>query len=116
VRVEWSKAKARRDRWTEEPALLREEMKRVMRYLRWRAAWWERRRHARGAEIPEALRAGLDAYAARQAALHRGIARRFKAEWDTSRAGVVRAAAAEDFAQQDGMTGFMAAEEERLTQ
>ncbi|KAJ7841673.1 hypothetical protein B0H13DRAFT_2365584 [Mycena leptocephala] len=116
VRVEWSKAKARRDRWTEELALLCEEMKRVMRYLRWRAAWWERRRHARGVEIPEALRAGLDAYAARQAALHRGIVRRFKAEWDTSRAGVVRAAAAEDFAQQDGMTGFMAAEEERLTQ
>ncbi|KAJ7813185.1 hypothetical protein B0H13DRAFT_2469210, partial [Mycena leptocephala] len=80
VRVEWSKAKARKDRWVEEVMLLREEMKRVMRFLRWKAIWWETQRSVRGTEIPQALQAGLDAYAARQAALHHGIARRFKAD------------------------------------
>ncbi|KAJ7719391.1 hypothetical protein B0H16DRAFT_1739421 [Mycena metata] len=96
VRIEWSKARARRDRWVEEVQLLREEMRRVMRFLQWKAAWWESRRYSRGREIPQALVAGLAAYAARQAALHRGIARRFRAGWDTSRSAVVRMVAMED--------------------
>ncbi|KAJ7081651.1 hypothetical protein B0H15DRAFT_924210 [Mycena belliarum] len=98
VRVEWSKALARKDRWSEEVTLLREEMRRVMRYLNWKAAWWEGRRSARGTEIPAALRAGLDAYGARQAALYRQIGRRFKTAWDTSASVVVR-----ETIQQDGM-------------
>ncbi|KAJ7713874.1 hypothetical protein B0H16DRAFT_1702250 [Mycena metata] len=35
VRMEWVKAKARRDRWVEEVQLLREEIKWVLRMLRW---------------------------------------------------------------------------------
>lgn len=39
VRVEWAKAKARRDRWTEEVELLREKMRRVLQSLEWRERW-----------------------------------------------------------------------------
>ncbi|KAF7295224.1 CxC2 domain-containing protein [Mycena indigotica] len=34
MRVEWAKARARKERWNEEVELLREEMKRVMRSLK----------------------------------------------------------------------------------
>ncbi|KAJ6490424.1 hypothetical protein C8R47DRAFT_977475, partial [Mycena vitilis] len=61
VRVEWSKAKARKDRWEEEVALIREEMKRVLRFLRWRAMWWEMRRSTRTERVSAELRAGLQA-------------------------------------------------------
>ncbi|KAF7288787.1 CxC2 domain-containing protein [Mycena indigotica] len=42
-RVEWCKARARKERWDEEVELLREEMKRVLRYLRWEQQEWQRR-------------------------------------------------------------------------
>ncbi|KAF9012930.1 hypothetical protein BDZ89DRAFT_1142716 [Hymenopellis radicata] len=35
VRIEWSKALARKTRWTEEVEILKEEMRRVLRSLRW---------------------------------------------------------------------------------
>ncbi|KAJ6602497.1 hypothetical protein DFH09DRAFT_1301519 [Mycena vulgaris] len=112
VRVDWSKALARKNRWVEEVRLLREEMRRVLRFLVWKARWWESQRRARGEQIPAELAAGLDAYAARQAALHRGIAARFKAGWDTSAAGVVRAAAREDALLEESMAWFERATEE----
>ncbi|KAJ7016350.1 hypothetical protein C8F04DRAFT_1281664 [Mycena alexandri] len=96
VRVEWSKAKARKERWEEEVMLLREEMKRVLRFLRWRAVWWETRRATRREEVSAELRAGLEAYAARQAAGSREIARRFKSAWDASAATAVRSALQDD--------------------
>ncbi|TDL23120.1 hypothetical protein BD410DRAFT_721379 [Rickenella mellea] len=40
LRVEWCKARARLDRWTEEVDILREEMRRVEAYLQYRAKWW----------------------------------------------------------------------------
>ncbi|KAJ7026219.1 hypothetical protein C8F04DRAFT_1268392 [Mycena alexandri] len=114
VRIEWSKARARRDRWVEEVQLLREEMRRVMRFLQWQAAWWEGQRKARGTQIEPELAAGLEAYAARQAAIHRGIARRFKAAWGSSRSQVVRLSVLEDsriFAEEEVMddTSFVRA-------
>ncbi|KAJ7697293.1 hypothetical protein B0H16DRAFT_1706245 [Mycena metata] len=96
VRVEWSKAKARRERWEEEVELLREEMKRVLRFLRWRAV----------TGVPRELAAGLAAYAARQAALHREIAWRFKASWDKSAATAVRVAVREDGLLMESMAVF----------
>ncbi|KAJ7020702.1 hypothetical protein C8F04DRAFT_884544, partial [Mycena alexandri] len=78
VRVEWSKAK---ERWEEEVDLLREEMKCVLRFLCWRAVWWESQRGSR-TEVSRELASGLQAYAARQAAMHRDIARKFKTAWD----------------------------------
>ncbi|KAJ7073296.1 hypothetical protein B0H15DRAFT_793030 [Mycena belliarum] len=96
VRVEWSKALARKCRWEEEVRLLREEMKRVLRFLRWRALWWEAKQGARGGQVSVELRAGLDGYAGRQAYIHRDLARRFKTAWDTSAATVVRTALREE--------------------
>ncbi|KAJ7049619.1 hypothetical protein C8F01DRAFT_1036014 [Mycena amicta] len=43
VQVDWSKAKAQRERWREEIGLLREEMKRVLRSLRWEQDRWTER-------------------------------------------------------------------------
>ncbi|KAJ7722721.1 hypothetical protein B0H16DRAFT_1248777, partial [Mycena metata] len=80
VRVEWSKAKARRDRWVEEVQLLREEMKRVLRMLRWTQGEWEKRKGQRGSVDPE-LAAGLKAYARRQVYVHRRVAEAFHISW-----------------------------------
>ncbi|KAJ7039475.1 hypothetical protein C8F04DRAFT_1254756 [Mycena alexandri] len=44
MHIEWSRALAWKTRWCEEVILLREEMRRMLRYLEWQAAWWERRR------------------------------------------------------------------------
>ncbi|KAG2130405.1 uncharacterized protein EDB93DRAFT_1243278 [Suillus bovinus] len=40
VRVEWCKACARANRWSEEVELLLKEMRRVIVSLRWQAEWW----------------------------------------------------------------------------
>jgi hypothetical protein len=104
--VEWSKAKVRKERWEEEVRLLREEMKRVLQFLRWRSSWWEERRGARRTGVSRELAVGLDAYAARQAALHRDIARKFKLAWDTSAATAVRMAVREDALLMEGMAAY----------
>ncbi|KAJ7838429.1 hypothetical protein B0H13DRAFT_2367453 [Mycena leptocephala] len=83
MRVEWCRAKARKVRWEEEVLLLREEMRRVLRYLEWEAESWSARASTRENESPE-LRHGLAAYALRHAAMYRGLATFFKAEWDLS--------------------------------
>jgi hypothetical protein len=89
VRVEWSKSKARKDRWVEEVRLLWEEMKRVLRMLRTIQAEWTARAEGR-AEIDPELAAGLKAYALRQVYVHRRIAERFHAGWSCSLASAVR--------------------------
>ncbi|KAK7061187.1 hypothetical protein R3P38DRAFT_2757704 [Favolaschia claudopus] len=97
---EWSKAKARRDCWAEEVELLREEIRRVLRFLAWRAGWWEERVLA-NREVREDVRAGMRAYAARQASMVRQIGRRFRSAWDTSASEPVRVAVEEDRASED---------------
>ncbi|KAJ7846654.1 hypothetical protein B0H13DRAFT_2238871 [Mycena leptocephala] len=54
VRVEWSRAQARKIRWEEEVMLLREEMRRVLRYLEWQVRWWKRQQ----AEVKVSPRSG----------------------------------------------------------
>ncbi|KAJ7774223.1 hypothetical protein DFH07DRAFT_952479 [Mycena maculata] len=95
--VEWSKAKARKQRWEEEVELLREEMKRALQ--------WETRTLRTEGVTPE-LRAGLEAYAARQAAIHREIARSFKQAWERSATTSVRIAVHDDAAMAEGMSSF----------
>ncbi|KAJ7721966.1 hypothetical protein DFH07DRAFT_783991 [Mycena maculata] len=107
VRVEWSKAKARKERWEEEVELLREEMKRVLRFLWWHTMWWEIRRATRREGVTPELLAGLQAYAARQAAIHREITRGFKRVWDQSVETVVQQAVQEDVLVAEGMTTFV---------
>jgi hypothetical protein len=94
--VEWSKARARRDRWVEEVDILREEMKRVLRFLRWIQGEWRWREDQREDVEPQ-LAAGLKAYAQRQASVHRRIAEGFHSGWNVSVATAVR-----DVVRQDG--------------
>ncbi|KAJ6457197.1 hypothetical protein C8R47DRAFT_995822 [Mycena vitilis] len=89
VRVEWSKAKARKIRWVEEVQLLREEMKRVLRMLRTIQREWMARAEQRE-NIDQELAGGLKAYAMRQVYVHRCIAESFHAGWDCSHAAAVR--------------------------
>ncbi|KAJ7670197.1 hypothetical protein DFH06DRAFT_1119445 [Mycena polygramma] len=83
MRVEWCRAKARKVRWEEEVLLLREEMRRVLRYLEWEAETWKQRAVAREDESPE-LRQGLSAYALRHEAMYRELGTFFKGEWNLS--------------------------------
>jgi hypothetical protein len=95
VRVEWSKARARRDRWVEEVLVLREEMKRVLRFLHWVQEEWLRWADEQD-EIDPQLAAGLKAYALRQAAVHWWIADGFHSGWNVSVATAVREVVRQD--------------------
>ncbi|KAJ7934588.1 hypothetical protein B0H13DRAFT_1855184 [Mycena leptocephala] len=106
VRVEWSKAKAQKERWEEEVELLREEMKHILRFLRWWALWWETRRGIWRESVGADIQGGLEVYAARQAVAARAIARRFRAAWDTSAATAVRVTAREDALLAESMAAF----------
>ncbi|KAF7305216.1 CxC2 domain-containing protein [Mycena kentingensis (nom. inval.)] len=80
VRLEWSKSRARRDRWIEEVELIREEKKRVLLGLATlEREWMERagRTHERDAELD----AALAAYALRQANLAARRASHFETLW-----------------------------------
>ncbi|KAJ7687974.1 hypothetical protein B0H16DRAFT_1753198 [Mycena metata] len=95
VRVEWSKAQARKERWVEEVQLLREEMKRVLRMLRTiQGEWAERAEKRKDIDLP--LAAGLKAYALRQIYVHRRIAQTFYAGWSVSVAAAVQQVVARD--------------------
>ncbi|KAJ7429660.1 hypothetical protein B0H11DRAFT_2265147 [Mycena galericulata] len=89
VRVEWCRAHARKLRWEEEVLLVREEMRRVVRYLQWQALWWEKRIDARK-DASREVAAGARAYARKQAALHRRLATHFHATWNTPARVVAR--------------------------
>ncbi|KAJ7100996.1 hypothetical protein C8R43DRAFT_1141258 [Mycena crocata] len=83
MRVEWCRAKARKVRWEEEVLLLREEMRRVLRYLEWQRDWWTARQGVREDASPE-LRHGLNAYALRHAHQFDRLAIFFQREWSVS--------------------------------
>ncbi|KAL0948515.1 hypothetical protein HGRIS_011075 [Hohenbuehelia grisea] len=80
IRVQWTKALARKTRWSEELALLREEMRHVLRFVEWQAEVWEARTAVDPAAVQDvfvALRpdvlSGLHAYAHKQAAIFRAL-------------------------------------------
>ncbi|KAJ7165262.1 hypothetical protein C8R46DRAFT_1220395 [Mycena filopes] len=80
VRVEWCRARARKLRWEEEVWLVREEMRRVVRYLDWQVQCWRDRVDARP-DAPRGVQAGVRAYALKQAVLYTRLASFFQAEW-----------------------------------
>jgi hypothetical protein len=90
IRVEWTKARARADRWREELVLLDEEMRRVIVFCNWKAGWWDERRASRTG-VSNELAEGLWAYAAEQAARERTWEEKWSTKWRAVRA---RAAAA----------------------
>ncbi|KAJ7650554.1 hypothetical protein FB45DRAFT_730946 [Roridomyces roridus] len=96
VRVEWSKARARRNRWVEEVELLREEMRRTLRMLRYIQEKWGNELDGRLNGSPE-VAAGARAYGQRQIAVHDQIAAVFFTGWNRSMATAVK-----DVIRQDG--------------
>ncbi|KAG6905142.1 hypothetical protein DXG01_004559 [Tephrocybe rancida] len=83
LRLEWCKSRARSMRFTEEVALLSEEMARVLRFFSWQEKTWLQRAeewstHATGG-TPYAE--GLIAYARRQARLRVDMTSHFKTLW-----------------------------------
>ncbi|KAJ7154378.1 hypothetical protein C8R43DRAFT_1126455 [Mycena crocata] len=80
VRVEWCRALARKTRWEEEVLLVREEMRRVLRYLDWQVKWWLERVVPRP-DAKREVQAGIKAYALKQAAIHRRIGTYFEDKW-----------------------------------
>ncbi|KAJ7490188.1 hypothetical protein B0H11DRAFT_1719325 [Mycena galericulata] len=90
IRVEWCRAKARKNRWEEEVELLREEARRVVRYLEWQVRWWNERAVMRESESEE-MRGGLAAYGKKSAAAFAHLASHFRHELGVSVEGTVRA-------------------------
>ena len=87
LRAEWARSRARVRRASEEVMLIREEMRRVLESLEFKASWWDSKYGARPSEIDE-LREGISAYASEQASLQRALAADFKAMWKTPLAQV----------------------------
>lgn len=61
--------------------LLREEMRRVLRYLAWQTEWWRERRALR-TDWSAAVAAGAHAYALKQAAWHERLGGYFRMKWN----------------------------------
>jgi hypothetical protein len=84
LQVEWAKSRARVRRCREEVLLLKEEMRRVVAFLDWKAAWWMGRRNMRGGvgdTIRKDLQEGLNAYAEGQADLQKRLREHFCTLW-----------------------------------
>lgn len=80
LRSEWAKHRARAARTKEEVLLLKEEMRRVLAFLDWKATWWKERQELRSEgskELVEAIRA----YAIGQETLQKSLAKHFRTLW-----------------------------------
>ncbi|KAK6985142.1 CxC2 domain-containing protein [Favolaschia claudopus] len=95
VRVEWSRALARKTRWSEEVMLLREEMRRVLRYLGWQSEWWRSNAGLR-TDVSSETVAGIRAYALKQAAWHDRLAEFFRTKWNVPAITVAQRLLAEE--------------------
>lgn len=62
--------------------LLREEMKRVLRYLTWQTRWWLEHVDARADNPSPEVAAGIRAYALQQADMHQRLASFFRQKWN----------------------------------
>ncbi|KAI0702837.1 hypothetical protein C8T65DRAFT_709367 [Cerioporus squamosus] len=80
LRVEWCKARARAERWTEEVELLQEEMRRTIAYQEWAASSWDSYVDQRFADRPD-YREGVNAYALRQSSMRKSMARFCEKSW-----------------------------------
>ena len=84
LRAEWVKSRARAARCREEVLLLKEEMRRVIAFLDWKAAWWVDRQGARTDVTRNDLHEGLHAYAETQADLQKALKEEFCTIWKVS--------------------------------
>ncbi|KAK7022477.1 CxC2 domain-containing protein [Favolaschia claudopus] len=81
--------------WYSNVMLLREEMRRVLRYLGWQADWWRGHVDLRD-DLDLQARAGLKAYALKQAAWHDRLADFFRAKWNVPANTVARQLVTDD--------------------
>ena len=81
ARHEWMTCRARADRWEEEEELLQEEMRRVVVYLEWKSCEWLKKVGVRASLCTPDIQHGVDAYARKQANIHREIAISFVSQW-----------------------------------
>ena len=81
ARHEWMTCRARADRWMEEEDLLQEEMRRVIVYLEWKSWAWSEKVGIRAGSCTLDIQHGVDAYARKQASIHREIAVSFASQW-----------------------------------
>ncbi|KAJ7578945.1 hypothetical protein C8J56DRAFT_796995, partial [Mycena floridula] len=79
LRLQWLRARARANRWSEELLLLIEEMRRAVVTLSWQADWWKDQQNRRS--VDASLSEGLDAYAKRQAQLKEDLSQHFQYLW-----------------------------------
>ncbi|KDR84217.1 hypothetical protein GALMADRAFT_54716 [Galerina marginata CBS 339.88] len=80
LRVEWAKSRARASRAREEVMLLKEEMRRVLAFLQWKAGWWTERLEPRDGLTKE-LKEGIQAFAKSQSKLQEDLATHFRTLW-----------------------------------
>ncbi|KAJ7432735.1 hypothetical protein FB451DRAFT_1155630 [Mycena latifolia] len=104
IRVEWARAHARKERWTEEVMLLREEMRRVLRYLTWQSGWWTERAALR-TDVSVEVAAGVRAYALKQAAWHERLGGFFRTKWNVPALAAAQQLVAVDGAHLDDLFG-----------
>lgn len=81
IRHEWMSCRARADRWVEEKELVQEEMRRVVAYLEWKSRLWSGKVGSRAGSCTPDVQRGADAYARKQAHIHRQIAISFAGQW-----------------------------------
>lgn len=105
LRVEWVKSRARVLRWSEEVLLLKEEMRRVLVYLEYKAKWWEERAVPWDGLDSETTE-GVRAYALRQASIQRALSEHFARMWAAPlEATVSGEESAEDMLRPSGSAG-----------
>ncbi|PPR04026.1 hypothetical protein CVT26_001447 [Gymnopilus dilepis] len=83
LRVEWAKSRARAARAAEEVMLLKEEMRRVLVFLEWKAAWWQERQSSKREGLGRALEEGVKAFAICQADIQLRLAAHFQFLWQS---------------------------------
>ncbi|KAH9475462.1 hypothetical protein JR316_0012573 [Psilocybe cubensis] len=80
LRVEWARSRARVMRAKEEVSMLKEEMRRTLVFLDWKAVWWRERKNAISNASSDRLEA-ISAFAIVQADLQDSLAEHFRNLW-----------------------------------
>jgi hypothetical protein len=83
LQSEWAKSRARANRCKEEVQLLREEMRRVLAFLKWKSEWWLQRQGLREG-LSRDQDEGLRAFAVGQADLQQHLMAHFQEIWKGS--------------------------------
>jgi len=80
LHAEWAKSRARAQRMSEEVLRLKEEMRRVLEFLKWKARWWKERKEQQGKSGKD-FQEGLQSYAQTQGSIQSALANEFQNLW-----------------------------------